>query len=75
MKIFKNILLLLFMERGVSLSCDEIKNSFTIFSSCMKKNDYNCEFCRDHLQNIEWDYWVENNCFYTLDIPRERIEN
>ena len=75
MKIFKHTILLLFLERGFSLSCDEMKYSFAIFSSCMKQNDYNYEYCKDHLQNIEWDFWVEKKCYYTLNVPIESIEN
>lgn len=75
MNIFKYTVLLLFLERGISLSCDEMKDSFNIFSSCMKENDYDYEYCQDHLDNIKWEFWVENECYYTLTLPRENIEN
>lgn len=75
MNIFKYAIFLLFLDGGISLSCHEMKDSFTILSSCMKQNDYNYEYCKEHLHNIDWDFWVENKCYYTLNVPRESIEN
>lgn len=50
--------------------CEEHNENFDLFISCLKLNNYDYNLCEKVYNNLDWEEWTVNNCYFTLHLPR-----
>jgi hypothetical protein len=50
--------------------CEEHNEKFDLFISCLKINNYDYNVCRNFYNELDWEEWTVNNCYFTLHLPR-----
>lgn len=50
--------------------CEEHNENFDIFISCLQTNNFDYNVCRNFYNEIDWNEWTANNCYFTLHLPR-----
>lgn len=58
------------MVNGQENNCNVHNDNFEIFVKCLNENDNNYNVCKNFFEEIDWEEWVSNDCYYVLKLPR-----
>ena len=51
-------------------TCNTHNDKFEIFVKCLKDNNNEYNTCKNLFEEIDWEEWLYNDCYYVLKLPR-----
>jgi len=51
-------------------TCSVHNDNFQIFVQCLKENNNEYSICKKLFEEIDWEEWLYNDCYYVLKLPR-----
>ena len=51
-------------------NCTVHNDNFEIFVQCLKENNNEYSICKKLFEEIDWEEWLHNDCYYVLKLPR-----
>ena len=51
-------------------TCNVHNDNFELFVQCLKDNNNEYTTCKKLFEEIDWEEWLYNDCYYVLKLPR-----